>query len=167
MQREAKLILSFFLGVFLVLAAGWAQADPPGGHGPEGEAAEAGPEMMPGGGPGFISQLSLTPEQVDQLKQDKLDKRKKMIQLRAKLEELQLDLATEVEKGRPESKKIETIARQMGEVQSKMILARTQSVLFLKSILTPEQKQKWDELQLHQGGAFRGEGGRGWKKMHR
>lgn len=134
----------------VVLALGWnlvlapAHAEPAGM--PEPAEGAQGPEDD---GPPALESLQLTAEQIQKLKDHRSAQRKDMIKLRAELEAKQVDLAAEIGKDQPDRKAIEKTARQMGEVHARMIIARTEAILFLRSILTSEQKQRMDENFLN------------------
>ncbi|MCD4814642.1 periplasmic heavy metal sensor [bacterium] len=138
--------------IALVMAAPAAMARPMGG-GAGGPGARS--EMMAGGPSGMISQLNLTKEQIDLLKKEKLKKRKTMIQQHSTLELLQIDLAEEVGRDNPNMGKIEKMAKKIGDIHGQMTAERVKSIIYLRSILTDEQKQIMEVQQLH----FEGMGG--------
>lgn len=121
-----------------------AWAEPP--EGPEPEALEeAGP-------PPFLEALKLTQEQLNALKKDKLAGRRQMISWRAEMENLHLDLEAELDSPKPNRAQIEKLARRIGELHGQMIASRAQSVLFLRSLLTPEQQKLLDSIRVNPEG---------------
>jgi Spy/CpxP family protein refolding chaperone len=104
---------------------------------------------------GFMRNLNLTPEQIKLLKKDKIQKKKQMIKLQADLETMQIDLADESTQDNPDMKKISTLAGKMGVIHGRMIEERVRSIIYLRSILDPEQKKNLDAQALQ----FKGLGG--------
>lgn len=148
MKKKVYLTLAVLM-TSLALFSASALAFPPGGpgRGPGGD-----PEMMAHGGPGLMQELNLTDEQIEKLKKEKFAKRKNLIQMRAEKETLELDLEKELSADQPNTGKIEKIAGKMGDLHGQMVAQRAQSLVFLKSLLTDEQKKILDAHQLAPGG---------------
>ena len=144
MRKNARTVMVMLFVVGLVFSAGNSNAFGPKGQGGH-EAIKAGPQIM--------ANLDLTADQVKQLKEERIKNQKQMIKLRAELETLQVDLRSEAGKDEPNLSRIDILARQIGELRGKMIAARTKSVIYLRSILTPEQKRKMDVMRLQSGGS--------------
>lgn len=91
--------------------------------------------------------LGLTAQQQGQIESVFVGNRKKLIDLRAELEKKGLDLQTLVESESPDEnairRQVQTIYETKGEIETLQILMR----LKIKSILTPEQQTKLEELQ--------------------
>lgn len=147
MKKKAFLTLAVLVTSLALLTAS-AQAMPPGGPG-KGPGEKS--EMMAPGGPHMMASLNLTDGQIEKLKEEKFTKRKRMIQLRSERETLELDLEKELSADQPNLGKVEKIAKKMGEHHSQMVVQRAQSLIFLKSILTDEQKKVLDAHQLAPG----------------
>ena len=144
MRKNARIVMVMLFVMGLVFSAGNA-----GAFGPEGP---GGPEAIKTG-PQIMANLDLTADQVRQLKKERIKSQKQMIKLRAELETLQVDLRSETGKDEPNLSKVDILAGQIGELRGKMIAARTKSVIYLRSILTPEQKRKMDMMRLQAGGS--------------
>ncbi len=141
MNPTSKSLIAVFLATALGLAATSAQAFRPGGPGPGGE----------GPGPGLMAGLDLSEDQIDKLKAERLKNQKQMIKWEAELKILHLDIKSESHKDQPNLSRVEKLAQQIGELKGKMMATRVKSVIYLRSILTPEQKKKMDEMQLDFG----------------
>ena len=137
----ALIVASLWLG-----AAAWA-ADAPGNLKTDAKAVKE-PAVM---GPRWIQALDLTQEQVAKLRQDRLQTRREMIKTQADMRNLQLDLQEALLQDKPDPDQIEKIANRLGETHARMVLNRAKSVIFLRSVLTPVQKQKLDALLLQLG----------------
>jgi Spy/CpxP family protein refolding chaperone len=110
--------------------------------------------------PGFLQDLDLTPEQLAKLRQDRSQNRRETIKLQAEIKTLQLDLQEELFGERPDPEKVDDIAKQMGALETRMVKLRAGRILFLRSVLTPEQLRKLDARMLQvdgQGGRWGGE----------
>jgi Spy/CpxP family protein refolding chaperone len=109
------------------------------------------------------AEMNLTDEQLAKLKAERLNTRKQMIRDMAEIKTLHLDLFDEIQNDKPDLDKVERLVKQIGELQTKMLLARTQGIIFLRSILTPEQKRKFGEMHMRMG--FEGDAGP-WEEPH-
>ncbi len=145
MRKNAKTVIVMLLVMGLVFSAGNAGAFGPDGQGCP-EVIKAGPQIM--------ANLDLTADQVKKLKEERIKKQKQMIKLQAELEILRVDLRSEAGKDEADLSRVEILASQIGELRGKMTAARIKSVIYLRSILTPEQKRKMDLMQLQFGGPF-------------
>jgi Spy/CpxP family protein refolding chaperone len=158
-MNDRKLTLSACLGAALLLgawtAAAWAAPA-------ERAAAEpANAEKIDAPGPGgdseghmgrrMLADLNLNDEQVAKLKADRLNARKQMIRDVAEIKTLHLDLFDETMNDKPDLDKVERLVKQIGELQTKMLLNRTKGMIFLRSVLTPEQKRKFNALHMRTG----------------
>jgi len=137
------MVILFVMG--LVFSAGNA-----GAFGSEGR---GGPEAIKAG-PKIMANLDLTVDQVKQLKEERIKNQKQMIKLRAELETLRVDLRSEAGKDEPNPSRVDILAGQIGELRGKMIATHTKSVIYLRSILTPEQRRKMDVMQLQAGEGY-------------
>lgn len=136
------------------------------GHGPDG----AHDEQIHRGMPNMIAQLDLTPDQVDALKKNRKTKQRKMIDLRAELAKARLDMGEALEEKNPNRNKIQKIAARLGQLHEQKVLHHAESIIYLKSILTEEQREKMEKLMLMQGNRGlmgRGHGGKGHRHRGR
>ncbi len=139
-----KKIMQRTLGAVLavVFLSGVAQAMPPGG--PHHD--QKGP--MEGDEPRLLESLQLTQDQIQLLKQEKFEKRKKAIKLRAEMETLQIDLEAVSTESKPDVAKVDRLTNAMGVIHGKMIAQRVKSIIYLRSILTAEQIKIMDARGL-------------------
>jgi Spy/CpxP family protein refolding chaperone len=161
MKNELKWLGSALLVGWLLLGGAAVWAAEPAAPPPAGPAVgrDAGPM-----GPVWIHELNLTPEQIAKLRQDRLQDRREMIKVQAELETQQLDLQEALLQDKPDLDVIEKISDRIGGIHGRMVLGRAKALIFLRSVLTPEQKQKLDALLLQYGGL----GGHlgGGRRMH-
>jgi Spy/CpxP family protein refolding chaperone len=136
------LSLAALLAAGLIGGSAPAWAEPP-----EGMEQPAMDEQEPP----MLEALQLTQDQLNALKKDKLASRRQMIAWRAEMENLHLDLESELDSPKPNKAQIDKLARRIGELHGQMIAARAQSVLFLRSLLTPEQQKTLDSLRMNPG----------------
>jgi Spy/CpxP family protein refolding chaperone len=115
------------------------------------EAPGNGPESNEDPGRWMMSKLNLTDDQLAKLKPERLDMRKQMIRNMADMKMLHLDLAEETMNDKPDMNHIDKLVKQIGELQTQMLSGHIKSVIHLRSILTPEQKRKLDELHAGMG----------------
>lgn len=171
---RGKTGLSWGLGAMLVLgmAAAAAWAEPAAVPGMDKGKME---RMEPSGHDGdgrmgqrLLADLNLSDEQIAKLKSDRLSARKQMIRDTAEIKTLHLDLFDETMNDKPDLDKVERLVKQIGELQTKMLYNRTKGMMLLRSILTPEQKRKFDETHMRMGndgpGGAWGEPGDGHEK---
>ncbi|WP_217348971.1 Spy/CpxP family protein refolding chaperone [Prosthecochloris sp. GSB1] len=110
----------------------------------------------PGGGPGtyrgtdpaMMSGLNLTDKQIDLLKDKRIAQRKTMIGLRSQMETLRTDLAEEASTNRPDMRRIDRISSQIGDVHGRMTAERTKGIVYLRSLLSDEQRKQLDARRL-------------------
>lgn len=107
---------------------------------------------MKGGMPQFMTALNLTSEQLKSLKENKKKKHRQMIKLRAAQQEARMDLSEALEADTPNRKQVEKIVDKMADLHKQKTLQHADHIIFLKSILTPEQKQKLETIMLMHGG---------------
>jgi Spy/CpxP family protein refolding chaperone len=138
------------LGAGLWTGAAWqAWAKPPA---PAAETTVAREGQAPERSSRWMAKLNLTQEQIDRLKPVRAKRNRLMIKLTADQKIRQLELTEESMKDQPNEKRIRQLAKQIGELYEQMVLERTRSMMFLRSLLTPEQKRTLDEMQLMRGG---------------
>ena len=144
-QFGRRLLIAAFVVVIMPLSA--AQARPFG----------FGPAAGPGGGakgdvgmlgPAVMSDLNLTAEQVDLLKKNKMEKRKTMVNLQSDLRLLRIDLAEAASQDKPDMRKIEAMSRKVGDIHGQMTAEKIKSIVYLRSILTDEQRKIMDAQRV-------------------
>ena len=129
----------FFAGLLLVafmVGSVWPQNPPAPCPPPYGLQAEMKRPLM--------EKLNLTEEQRKTMQEMRLNHKKELIPIQAKLKEKQLDLKAEMMADEPNQSKINAIvddlAKLRAEVQKKKIAHR----LAIRNILTDEQRKIWD-----------------------
>ncbi len=100
----------------------------------------------------LAKKLDLTQEQVDKLKAEQQDQKKIMAAGSQKIKELGEQLKDELAKDSPDKNKVHGLIRQIGAQMTDLRIARTDSLLKLKALLTPEQKEKFKGLLDKKGG---------------
>jgi Spy/CpxP family protein refolding chaperone len=100
----------------------------------------------------FAHRLDLTADQMEKIKTERLKTEKQLIQDMADMQKMHLDLRAEATQDKPDMDKLEKLTRQMGEQHAKIIMEHTKSMIFFRSLLTPEQKKKFDTMSTHMGG---------------
>lgn len=146
MKNKSILILAIIALSGSVLSTN-VMARQGGDRPPEGQEME-----MKAGMPPFMSALDLTKEQLKLLKEDKKKNHRKMIKLRAAKQETRMDLAEALDAATPNRKQVEKIAQKLADLEKQKIMQHADSIIYLKSILTAEQKQKLETIMLMQGG---------------
>ena len=142
-KLSKQFLVAAFIVVTMPLSA--AQAKPFGfgpSYGPGGGAK--GDAGMMGPGPAIMSDLNLTTEQIDLLKKNKIEKRKAVVKLQSDLRLLRIDLAEAASQDNPNMRKIEAMSRKVGDIHGQMTAERTKSIVYLRSVLTDEQKKIMD-----------------------
>lgn len=149
-QFRKRLLIAVLVVVIMPLST--AQAKPFGfgpafgpGGGAKGDAGMLGP------GPAIMSDLNLTTEQIDLLKKNKIEKRKTMVKLQSDLRLLRIDLAEAASQDNPNMRKIEVMSRKVGDIHGQMTAERTKSIVYLRSILTDEQRKIMDSRRVGSG----------------
>jgi Spy/CpxP family protein refolding chaperone len=135
------------LGTVLGLAGAsvvWSEKAPAAGE--PGENHNAWQEGDEGGG-NWTRQLNLTDDQVKKMRDERTQQQKDMVKLRADMETAHIDLWNEVNADSPDTSKIEKLTKQIGEDQGKILGDRINTLVYMRSILTPEQKKKMNEMQ--------------------
>jgi Spy/CpxP family protein refolding chaperone len=105
----------------------------------------------------MAKELDLTTDQMEKMKAEKLTTEKQNIQDDADMKIMHMDVQAEAMKDNPDMAKLEKFTRKIGDQHAKMMLAHLRSVIFFRSLLTPEQKKKMDQLCMTSGNEM-GEG---------
>ncbi len=95
----------------------------------------------------MADQLGLTAEQQAKLRETRLATRKETIELNAKLRILRLELRELMQADQPDQKAIQAKVKAIGDLRTKLQMARINGVLSAKSVLTAEQKEKMKKLR--------------------
>ena len=151
-----RLLPVALLSILLFTAASIAAAaQTPGkaGRGP-GDGRDAGHQAR-----GMAARLELTDAQSEAMAKIRAEGQARDVPLRKQLRQLRHELKGEMMKDEPSEKAAAGLARQMGEVRTRLQTARLQDRLAMRQLLTAEQRDKW--LMMGDGA---GRGGRG--RMH-
>lgn len=138
--QKKNLILKtgLFVGMLaIILAAGTAMAQMPGGRGQgcDDKGPEARLERM-------AKHLDLTADQQEVIAKIHQDNREQMVELRKDLMRLRNERQGEMLKDDPSQKTVLALTEQMGEVKTKLQLQRMETRLAVRNQLTPEQQDK-------------------------
>jgi Spy/CpxP family protein refolding chaperone len=106
----------------------------------------------------FKAELNLTDQQVGRLHQIVLEGEKASVKTRAELQVHGLELRELLRADQPEREAVMKKVQEISEVRGQMMRQHVESLLAAKSVLTPEQQQKFRSLRAGRG---RGMGRRG------
>jgi len=93
----------------------------------------------------IIDELGLTEEQVQQIKQNKIEHQEQAEILQEKMKQIHTAIRTELLKETSNEKTLKELADELKSVQAAMVDHRIESLLRLKDILTPEQFAQFTE----------------------
>ena len=99
----------------------------------------------------IAKKLNLTQEQIDKFKAEEQERQKTIEADRQKTKELGDKLKEELAKDAPDKNTVHDLITQIGAQTTDMRIARTDSLLKLRDMLTPEQKEKFKELLNKKG----------------
>jgi Spy/CpxP family protein refolding chaperone len=151
--------------VFVMASGGWAQA--PAGHPPMGMGGMKGPGgAAPGGHPGgmfspgfFQQELGLSGEQLEKFKKVRGEYQKEAIRRKAAIKIAEIELWELVEKKDATSDQLEKKVREVEGTKTDLRVYRFKQLATLKTILTPEQFEKFRGLGFMMYGPGRKMGG--------
>jgi len=164
-MKNKGFLFAMTLG-FLLAAGTLVQAQQPAPAGPEND----DPDMETsydrrGGGPmRWMQALDLSDDQVAKLRGEHVKRQKDTVRLRADMETAHIDLWQEVTADKPDQGKIDNLIKQIGDLHGKILSNRIASIVYMRSILTPEQKKKLDFMGM---GMMMPRGGNGEFRKHR
>jgi Spy/CpxP family protein refolding chaperone len=90
----------------------------------------------------IVQKLGLTPEQKEQLKEQRFQERYNRIDTRNKIRLKELELRYELEKTEVNRETVSNIVAELKQLQGITLEQRVDSILRMKKILTPEQFEK-------------------------
>jgi Spy/CpxP family protein refolding chaperone len=99
----------------------------------------------------IVSELNLTPEQGEEIKNQRSEHRRIKKQLSHSLREKQKELKAELEKEVSDRGKVDRISKDIKQLQGERVDHRIEGVLQMKEILTPEQYRKFHQKTRPQG----------------
>ena len=133
---------------------------------PEGRHGSMGHAFRGRGGnlPGLLNSrrlregLELTDEQTEQLHKINVDTRKNAVQKRADLQIRQIELHELLRAENPPRVQVEQKVREITQLQGDLMQTRVDALLSARAVLTPEQRQKAQELRSQGRRGFRRSG---------
>lgn len=113
----------------------------------------------------IYDKLDLTSGQEAQLSELRTQHQKQMIDKRGELQKLRLSIRQEMRQETPDMSAIENMVEQQGELRIEMKLARVSHWNNVREVLTPEQREIWQEHRRGFGefGERRGSWRRGYR----
>ncbi|MGQ1889535.1 Spy/CpxP family protein refolding chaperone [Thermophagus sp. OGC60D27] len=126
----------------------------------------------------MIRSLDLSAEQISKFSQMEVQYRERLAIYLARLDTIDMAILNEVKKEIPDLKKLDSLAQQSGKMQYALKKATAEHFIQIKSICTPEQQKRFQEviseLSQYRRGQGRGEGRglgrrqqRGWKNRQK
>ena len=123
-----------------------------------------------GGGAGFnrmVNVLELSKEQIDTFTVIERRYRKQMSLYMEQLDSIDLNILEEIKKKQPDRKRLDSLASTTGKIQYALKKATSNHFLEIKSICTPEQRERFNKVisDINQYRRGRGQGtGRGQRQ---
>ncbi len=113
----------------------------------------------------IYDKLDLTSGQEAQLSELRTQHQKQMIDKRGELQKLRLSIRQEMRQETPDMSAIENMVEQQGELRIEMKLARVSHWNNVREVLTPEQREIWQEHR--RGFGEFGERRSSWRRGYR
>ncbi len=113
----------------------------------------------------IYDKLDLTTGQEAQLSELRTQHQKQMIDKRGELQKLRLSIRQEMRQETPDMSAIENMVEQQGELRIEMKLARVSHWNNVREVLTPEQREIWQEHR--RGFGEFGERRSSWRRGYR
>ncbi|UCD37594.1 MAG: Spy/CpxP family protein refolding chaperone [Fidelibacterota bacterium] len=95
--------------------------------------------------------LDLTKEQKEKITGLRTDFQKEAIDMRADMQKLRLELQEQMRTEKPDRKAIEATVDKITAKQNTMMMARVNTHLDVRGVLTPEQREKFDARPMKRG----------------
>lgn len=137
----------------------------PGGGGFRGPRGGDDDNFGPQRGARMAKFLDLTDEQKTKVEDMRLNHQREMLPLRSELQGLRTELKLAETAETYNAAKAESLVKKMGELHTKMHLQRLKNHQEMRSLLTTEQRKKFDSMMLSRGDG-NGHGMRGGKGGH-
>lgn len=102
---------------------------------------------------GVMSQLDLSADQLDKMRELRTGIRKEMIELKSRMEVKRIDFQSELQKDNPDDAKLTALIDEIVDARAKMYRKRLETQVEMTKILTPEQRRTMMERM---GGAMLG-----------
>ena len=101
---------------------------------------------MMGDAPGLCARLNLTTEQLNTLKEMRLEFQKEMLPLRNEMQANRLELQSLIISSKPDQGKIDAVIDEIGKLRTQAQKKRVAHRLDMREQLTDEQKAIWDAM---------------------
>lgn len=96
----------------------------------------------------YISELNLTKEQLAQVRELQRESRRKIVEIKSKIQLKRIDFDEEMQKDKPDQKLLEKLIDDLTALHAQQYKAMLESRVKMMSLLTPEQRQKLSERSL-------------------
>jgi Spy/CpxP family protein refolding chaperone len=161
--------LNFIPVLLLIISGAYGEKGPmpaPGTGARSPEEIRSSPERK-GGFAERIKELNLTEEQKTGMKKIRSDFEKEKIRIKSEIETMEIDMKDEVTSANPDEAKVVKMVGKIGELRTRMEIAKVKSLFKVRGVLTKEQQEKviseiwgsgffgrdWDPKgQRHEGG---------------
>lgn len=97
--------------------------------------------------PRIIKELEITPEQQNELKALSLSKRKEIIKLNSEKKIKRIELIEEMDKTRPDLKKVKGLVSSFNEIRGKILMSVIEGMIEGMNILSEEQVEGLKEIR--------------------
>ena len=154
---EGAMTKQVALAVAVMVGSGAAVAAVPRGDGWGGR----GDRLV-----GSKEQLGLSDEQSTRLREIRESRRHEALQHRTDARAARLDLRRLMESQTLDRKAVDAKVKEIADLKAAGFRARVDTMLAMREVLTPEQRQKWEELRAERGMGTRREH-RGWGRRGR
>ncbi|HOW42376.1 MAG TPA: periplasmic heavy metal sensor [Candidatus Omnitrophota bacterium] len=139
MNAQAKLVRYSLAAMMVLVCTGLAAAQP---SDPDSQKRERKhrPQIEE-----VIKELNLTPEQQQQITQQRAKEKEQSEQLRQKIQDIRAQITQELDKPATDKAKVKALVTQMSGLIAQRVEQRIMGIVALKEILTPEQFKMLNE----------------------
>lgn len=140
-MRKAVMLAAGMLAS-AVFGVSLAQTPEPGDHRPDDRGSRPGLD-----GPRLKQELGLSDQQLGDLRKLRLDQRRAAIRRRADAQLARLELQELMRAASVDEKAVQARVKELAELQAGALRARVDAQLAMRKLLTPEQRQKLEQLR--------------------
>lgn len=141
MKRASAFLLAMLSLSGVLLFSTTAEAQMRGGLWERGQRSERPDRIR------LHERLNLSAEQEQKLMSLRTVHQQQMIDMRAELQKLRLDIRAEMRKDNPDLRAIENLVRRQESLRTEQQLARIKHWNEVRNILTPEQREIWQQYR--------------------